>query len=229
MRRSILLLLVTAGPAVFAGPALGASKEELQMLRDIAQLQDQLRSFQSSIDQRMAAVLTLTQQAFDSAARSDASVTALNRSVASTLERELRQALTPVAGLAAKVDNTNNDVSELRSGMHDLTASINRVQENLKDLSNAVKVLQVPAAAAPPQASATELYRSAERDENGGNFDLAISEYQDFLRLYPDDPNASQAQNNLCRVYVTAKRTPLPAACDKSRRGGSAVPPNRRQ
>src|SRR5665213_2034486 len=46
--------------------AFGASKEIMELQRDVALLQDQVRTLQSALDQKVAAVLTLTQQTLDS-------------------------------------------------------------------------------------------------------------------------------------------------------------------
>src|SRR5580700_3842066 len=128
----------------------GASKEQQEMQRDIAQLQDQVRTLQSGFDQKMAALQTLVEQALDAGNKANTTVSVLNASVAQTLDRELKDALRPVAGLTAKVDNANNDLSDVRNSMNDLTMQLNRVQQQLTDLNNAVKVIQAPPAAPPP-------------------------------------------------------------------------------
>jgi TolA-binding protein len=210
-------LLLTAGSLV------GASKEQLEMQRDIAQMQDQLRTLQSTVDQKMAALQTLVQQALDAASKANMSVSVLNAGVTSTLERELKQALTPVAGLAAKVDNTNNDVAEVRNQVQDLNTSVNRIQQILTDVNNALKVMQAPpvppptsaggAGAPPPPADV--LFTNAERDYNGGKFDLAVQEYQDFIKYYPDNLNAARAQFNIAQLHYTQQKFDQAAAdCD---------------
>ena len=217
----------SAALLMLSGSAFGASKEMQEMQRDIAQLQDQIRSMQSSFDQKMAAVQALVQQAADAASKANTNVSVLSAGVSSTLERELKQSLTPVAGLAAKVDNTNNDVSELRNNVQDLNNSVNRIQQMMTDLNNSVKVMSAPAApppspgssgtaigGGPPAASsspssappAEALFTTATRDENGGKFDLAISEYQDFIRFYPENPNAARAQFNIGNTRYTQQK-----------------------
>src|SRR5271169_4579878 len=130
-----LLLLLTPG-AGFA-----ASKEQQEMQRDIAQLQDQVRMLQSAFDQQMAALKTLVEQALDAANKGNTNVSVLTSSVTQTLDRELKDALRPVAGLTAKVDNANNDISDVRSAMADLTTQLNRIQQQLTDINNAIKVI----------------------------------------------------------------------------------------
>jgi tol-pal system protein YbgF len=216
-------LFVTATLLLSAGSVFGASKEQLEMQRDIAQMQDQLRTLQSTVDQKMSALQVLVQQALDAASKANTSMNVLNAGVTSTLERELKQALTPVAGLAAKVDNTNNDVSEVRNQVQDLNNAMNRITQTLTDLNNAIKVMQPPAAPAPapgagggggsgPPPPAEALFTAALRDENGGKYDLAVSEFQDFIRYYPDNPNAARAQYNIGECHYTAQKYEQAAA-----------------
>ncbi len=195
-----------------AGPAFGAaSREQQEMQRDIAQLQDQVKALQSSFDQKMSAIQVLVQQALDAGNKANTGVTVLNSTVNQTLDRELGAKLQPIAGLAAKVDNTNNDVSEVRNSMADLNTSMNKVMQKLNDIDNVLKVLSAPPAA-PPQAAAppaavippaSTLFTNAVRDQNGGKFDLAISEFNDFLKFYPEDPNASSALLNVGECHMS--------------------------
>lgn len=197
-------------------PGLGfaASKEQQEMQRDIAQLQDQVRTLQSGFDQKMAAVETLIQQALDAGNKANTSVNVLNSSVTQTLDRELKDALRPVAGLTAKVDNANNDISDVKSSMADITSQLNRIQQLLADMNNAIKVIQAPAPPpplntnpdspgsrnAPPPASL--LWGNARGDYNSGKADLALSDFAEFLKDYPDDPNAPEAQFTIGEIHL---------------------------
>src|SRR5215469_16374472 len=215
-------LFVTAALLLTTGSAFGASKEQQEMQRDIAQLQDQVRALQSSFDTKMSAVQVLVQQALDAASKANTNVSVLNSSVSTSLERELKQALTPVAGLAAKVDNTNNDVAEVRNQVQDLNSSMNRVMQILTDMNNAIKVMQPQQAPPPPTGAgpggsappppADALFTSAIGDENAGRLDMAISGYQQFIKNYPDNPNAARAQYNIGNSHYTQQKYDLAAA-----------------
>lgn len=199
---------------LFPGTCFGVSKEMQELQRDIAQLQDQVRMLQSAIDQKMATIQALSQQSLDISTRANTNVSVLSAGVTSTLERSLHDSLTPIAGLAAKVDNTNNDVAELRNQMTDLNTKVNRMEQLLLDISNNVKTLQAPPAPPPgpatgqnaPPPDASVVFTGAIRDETGGKLDLAISEYQDFLKFYPNDPNAPRAQYNIGNCHYTKQQ-----------------------
>src|ERR1700686_4654679 len=123
MMRFIGVLGLSTLPIPVAGFA--ASREQQEMQRDIAQLQDQIRTLQSGFDQRMAALQTLVEQALDAGNKTNTNVSVLSSSVAQTLDRELKDALRPVAAVAAKVDNLNNDSAEVRNSLADLTTQMN--------------------------------------------------------------------------------------------------------
>lgn len=195
---------------LFAGSCFGASKEIMELQRDIAQLQSQMQALQSSQDQKLAAIQALVTQALDAAVKANTSVSVLSATVNQTLERELKTQMTPVAGLAAKVENTNNDVAEVRNSVADLNSSMNKILQRLGDINDAIKVLQAPPAAPPSAANggpppvtppAETIFGNAFRDQNGGKLDLALSGYSDFLKFYPDDPNAPKAQLNIGEIH----------------------------
>lgn len=203
--RSLLIALLLFP----AGSLFAVSKEEQQMQRDIAQLQSQIQQLQSAFDTQLATLQTLAAQALDAAGKANTNVSVLNAGVTSTLERQLNQSLTPIAGLAAKVDNTNNDVADLRNQVTDLNTSMNKVLRTLADMNNMIKVLSAPPAAPPGGAapgappSADVMAGNATRDQNGGNLDLAAQEWADFIKFHPDDPTVANAQFQIGEIHYT--------------------------
>ena len=147
MRSTCILALFTLA---IPGSTFAASKEQQEMQRDIAQLQDQVRLLQSGFDQKMATLQTLVEQALDAGNKANTNVSVLTASVTQTLTRELSDSLRPVAGLSSRVDNLGNDTSEIKNSLTDLNTQMNRLQQQLTDVSNAIKVIQSPAAAPPP-------------------------------------------------------------------------------
>ncbi|MGA2713555.1 MAG: tetratricopeptide repeat protein [Bryobacteraceae bacterium] len=218
MKRLIYILALST--LMLPGSIFAASKEQQEMQRDIAQLQDQVRTLQSGFDQKMATLETLVAQALDAGNKTNTNVSVLSASVAQTLDRELKDALRPVAAVAAKVDNLNNDSAEVRNSLADLTTQMNRVIQLLTDMNNAIKVLQAPPAPPPPSNTnpdsagvqpgartsapppAATLYGNANNDYSSGKSDLAVAEFTDFLRFYPDDPFAPNAQYYIGQIHL---------------------------
>src|SRR5579862_4075232 len=124
MKRFLCVLAFSV--PLFTSPVFGASKEQQEMQRDIAQLQDQIRTMQSTLDTKLAALQTLVEQSLDAGNRANTGVSVLSSSVRDTLDRELKDALRPIAGLTAKVDNLANDSASVGSALTDVTAQLNR-------------------------------------------------------------------------------------------------------
>jgi tol-pal system protein YbgF len=100
----------------------------------------------------------------------------------------------------------------------DITSQMGKLQQQMIDIGNAVKTLQ-PAAAPPPPAngigtgtvaqpnagvppvSSETLYQNANRDRNGGNDDLALQEYTDYLKYYGTTTFAPNAQFYIAEIH----------------------------
>src|ERR1017187_7362269 len=116
MMRSIGVIVLSF--VLTPGWGFGASREQQEMQRDIAQLQDSVRTLQSGFDQKMAALQTLVQQALDAANKANTGVTVLNAGVSQTLDREIqsldkeiKDGFRPIAGVTTKLDNVSNDTA----------------------------------------------------------------------------------------------------------------------
>ena len=48
--------------------------------------------------------------------------------------------------------------------------------------------------------------------KTAAKFELAISEYQDFIKYYPDNPNAARAQLNIGQIHYTQQKFELAAS-----------------
>jgi TolA-binding protein len=207
MKLSVFVLATLLLPSA----SFAASREQQEMQRDIAQLQDQVRTLQSGFDQKMAALQTLVQQALDAGNKANVNVSVLTSSVAQTMERELRTGLTPVAGVSAKVDNLGNDMAEVKNSVSDLSGQLNKLRQQLTDINNAIKVIQAPPAPPPgadlgngknaPPVPASTLFTNAMGDYSSGKSDLAASEFADFVKFYPDDPEAPTAQLYIGQIH----------------------------
>jgi tol-pal system protein YbgF len=222
MKRFSFFGVLVLSTLLLTGSSFAASREQQEMQRDIAQLQDQVRTLQSGFDQKMAALQTLVQQALDAGNKANTNVSVLNASVTQTLDRELKEAMRPVAGLTAKMDNVANDMSEVRNALSDLTTQVNRIQQQLTDVNNAVKVIQAPPAAPPPSNSnpdagpgtagaknippAQVQFQNANADYSSGKLDLSASEFADFIRFYPDDPYAVTAQYFIGQAHYAQQK-----------------------
>ncbi len=141
-------LIVSA--ALLAPSAWGANKEMIELSRDVAQLQDQVRTLQRSFDERMSGLQVLMQQALDSSIKANNSVAVLNERMNNGLRDLSTTANAPVAAVGSKLDGVQQDVQALRESVNDLSARMGRLQQQLTDVNLALKAGQGPQPAPPP-------------------------------------------------------------------------------
>src|SRR5436190_9730834 len=218
-RRLIPLFLLIPGIA----PAV--SKEMQELMRDVALLQQQVKDLQQSQDTKLAGLTAMMQQTLDTATKANTAVAVLESGLSRSLQEQVRGVVTSSAGVGSKVDSMGGDVQALRGAVEDITSRLGRLQQQLTDLSKAVQALAAPPAPPPsapgttggpgtatsaggPPASlppATVLYENASRDARGGKFDMALQEYQDYLKYYKDLEYAPNAQFNIGMIHYTQK------------------------
>jgi tol-pal system protein YbgF len=193
-------LLLILGPGAFA-----ADKSIIELQRDMALLQDQMRS----LDQRIATIQTMVQQIAQQTSeigtRSDARIDKLQVAVGQTIKNEVAQLAAPIAGAVAKLDGVGNEVSALRDASGETTRQITSLRSQMDEINNVLKTLPSAAASPPsadngPMVPAPKLFNDAAADMNGKQ-DLALIEFGDFLRLFPNDPLAPQAQFDVGQIH----------------------------
>ena len=143
------VLALLALPAY--APAASREIEELQ--RDVAFLQAQVKVLQASQNQKFVALSASVQQAIDNARDAGNSGAVIQSSVDENLQglqSNLEgKVVGPVASMGARMDQMSTDFKNLQNAVVDLTSIINKLQAQLTDLNNAVKILQTP----PPPAA----------------------------------------------------------------------------
>ena len=213
--RSLLVCLLLAVPIL----APAASKEILELQRDVSLLRDQIKEFQRSQDDKLAAILEAAHSSVENA-RAASNGVAL---ITSTLEKNLRdqtdKVATPVVGLSTRLNEMGAELHTLGMAVGDLTALLNRMQAQLTDLSNAMKVMQSPPAAPPAQSGqpaqstqpaatneappmpAENMYNAARQDYISGKYELATQGFADYLKYYGNTGFAPNAQFYIAMVH----------------------------
>jgi TolA-binding protein len=207
-------------------PSSGASKEIQELQRDVAQLHDQLKQLQQSQDRQLAEIRVLVQQSLSAANDANKSVAVIQNGFQQNLRDQESKVVAPVVGLNTRMDQMSQDLRTVQQAMSDLTGLISKMQTQLMDVNNAVKVIATPAppppggpsgtpgevmgasvgappAGAAPTISATELYNNANRDRAGGKLDLALQEYTDYLRWYGNTDLAPNAQYYIAWIHAS--------------------------
>ena len=212
------LRVATAFLLLVPAASFAANKDMEVLQRDVALMQEDIRTLQRSFDQQMAAVKTLTQQAVDNSNRISTSVGVMQTNTPAEIKREVSAALAPIAGLNTRLDQVSNQVQTLADAVQALNASMQQLHTQLTDLKAVVAAIQLPAATPPPSgtdstvpgaASAQPpppleiIYANATRDYSSGKADLALNEFHDCVKYYPGDPGAAKCQYYIGMIHAS--------------------------
>jgi TolA-binding protein len=191
--------------------SFGASKETVELQRDVAILQDQVRQVQRTLDEKLAQLTLLMQQTQDSAAKANNSLAGVQTAVSDTLTQQIA----PVSRMGSKMDGLSDDVHGMRDTINDLNSRMAKLDAKVTDLGNRMSIMQNPpgapgaapgqpppgTAGLPPQGMTAEsAWQSAEKDRLSGNTDLALKEYQDYITYFPNTEYASAAQYEIGEI-----------------------------
>ncbi|MBI3280618.1 MAG: outer membrane protein assembly factor BamD [Acidobacteria bacterium] len=191
------------------GALYGQKKEVMALQRDVADLQEQVRTLQRTLDEKTTALQVLVQQTLESSNRANTSATVIERAINERLGEQAKNLNAPVANLSAKVEQMSTDFQAVREGIADLTARMGKMQQQIVDLANTVKVMQSPppppggtTSTGPPAGlSSKQLYDNAIRDRNAGNLDLAMQGFNEYLKYFGDTELAPNAQFYIAQIY----------------------------
>lgn len=219
IRRLVLGLLIAS-----LSPAFAVDKNMLELQREVGLLAEQIKQLQQSQDRQLAAIQTLAQQSLDAANRADRDVAVIQSNFQQNGNQLKEQVVGPVVGLSTRMDQIGGDVRTLQQAVADLTSAMSKMSAQLSDLNNSIKVLATPpppppqttgssASGAPgapvsnqPPISQTDLYNSATGDYNSGKVELALQEFQDFLKYYGNADLAPNAQYWIGQIYYSQKK-----------------------
>jgi TolA-binding protein len=210
--------------------AFGASKEIMELQRDVALLQDQVRNLQSTLDQKVAAIQALTQQTLDSVNRTNTTVAIMQNGFNDAMKQQQQSLTGPVANVGQKLDQMSEDFRAVRESVLDMNTRMGKLDAKIADLENLINTVRAPAA--PPPASATPgdsngnpapgaafspgngaaggppqglqagtLYTSAYSDQLAGKYDIAFQEFSDYLKYFSNTDLAPNAQYYLADIY----------------------------
>jgi len=224
-----LALLATIGGVA---PAAAADKEQRQMMADIRMLQEQTQQLQNTLAalaEALKAVDTRLAARVDEQAEASRKALADEKTIVSSISSDLRSVREKVDDNTTRVGSLTVEVQALRQ----LVATSRPAVPAPDTATDALSQPDTPASTAPVAsaalgASPTKLFEQAYGDYALGQWDLAIQGFQDFIRSYPNHPQADEAQVMICNAYLTdGKYDKAVDACDQAIRtypNGSATP-----
>jgi TolA-binding protein len=213
----LFLLTMVLSPAI-----LPAQKKEdiLSMQRDIATMDEHVKQMQKSLDEKMAALTALVQQSIDLSNKTSAAMASMQHNVEQRMTEQGTKLVAPVATLGTKVDEMSGDVRSVQAAVAGLVRQMNDMDAKIADMSSAIRTLSATQISPPPPKEASvggtaqqapdtpppgmsaELsYTAALGDYNGKKDDIALEEFAQYVRYYPQSANAPNAQFYMGQIY----------------------------
>lgn len=205
-----VLLLGALGGAMLTPPPAGAvSKEMIELQQSVDQLAQAQRDMRSTMDTNNATLKTLVQQSLDSINQLNNQMGALQKTVQES-----------AANSGARIDTMTTQTQGLSDNMADVQARVGKLSQQMTDIQGLLQTIDGKisgggpgtgagagsgggasgggggSSGVPPMApiSADTLYQSGLRDFNAGNYDLSKQEFSDYLKNFPTNPLAGNAQ-----------------------------------
>ncbi len=223
-----------AGSLVGPRPAEAVARELILLQQDVTSLLTGQKDLSDKLTQHDAVVKTLIGQSNDNVNKMAATMGSLQKSVQDVQ-----------ANSGARLDTMSTQVQGLSDNLEEIKSRLGKLNQQLVDLQNSVQGLDAkisggapapatglatptsstasprPAGSSPSTLpagapSADTLYSNGLRDITSGKYDLARSEFEDYLKFYSDTDLASNAQFYLGEIFYKQKQyTDAVAAYDK--------------
>ena len=226
-----------AGSLVGPRPAEAVAREILDLQRDVTTLLQGQKDLSDKVIQDHAVMKTLVEQSSDNVNKLGATMGSLQKSVQDVQANSgarLDTMSTQVQGLSDNLEEIKSRLGKLNQQLVDLQNSVQGLDAKISGgaapatgtptpTSSVVPVKPIGAGSSPTSSalpagapSADTLYSNGLRDITSGKYDLANSEFQDYLRYYSDTDLASNAQFYLGEIsYKQKKYDEAVAAYDK--------------
>jgi tol-pal system protein YbgF len=207
-----VMVLMIAAPAT---PAFAVSKEIIQLQTQVQDLADRMAAMKQSFDERMGVMRSLVEQTTDNMNKLTESVQAMQK----VLQQQN-------ADSQAKIDQVSGQIQTLNDSIDELKARLAKTGKQLEDIQNQQQNLPQPSqttpagapAGAPPAGAPTAaptgaaaqappadvLYNNALRDYNSARYELALSQFQDYIKYYPTTDLAGNAQFYIADIEYRA-------------------------
>jgi tol-pal system protein YbgF len=188
MFAALLLILAMSLRSYADDKAVLQLKQAVDDLKtEVELLERQVRSMQESNDRNSGQLSTLITQIIDN-------VNAI-RQAQSRVAEGSNSALSEVNGLGERLSATNQ--------------RIDRVSEQLAELKKIVENLpKLPTFTQITPGNPDQLFAAAYGDYSRGNYDLAISEFRQYVETYPSSEMADNAQYWVGEAYYAKKSYP---------------------
>jgi tol-pal system protein YbgF len=215
-----------AGSLVGPRPVLAVAREIIELQRDVTSILQGQKDMQTQMTQDHTVQKTLIEQSSDSVNKLNTTMSGLQKSVQDVQANSgtrLDTMSTQVQGLSDNLEEIKSRIGKLNQQLVDLQNSVQNIDARLAggtptgapaptggsaSAPNGASASPRSDASAPAGAlpSADTLYSNGLRDITSGKYDLARSEFADYLRYYGETDLASNAQFYLGEIAYSQKQ-----------------------
>src|SRR5271170_7082963 len=194
------ILFVLALLTICIAPAFAVNKDMVELQAQVTQLQQQMTQMKQSFDERMGVMKNLLEQNTDAANKVTTAINGLQASI--NKQQQDR---------SGQVDQISGQIQALNDTMDELKVRLAKLSKQFEDMattqqsmaqqqSQAQQQAQAIAQAPPPDV----LYNNALRDYNGGKSDVAVQEFNDYIKFYPNTDLSGNAYFYLAEIQFKA-------------------------
>jgi len=214
-----------AGSLVGPRPVLAVAREIIELQRDVTSILQGQKDMQTQMTQDHTVQRTLIEQSSDSVNKLNTTMSGLQKSVQDVQANSgtrLDTMSTQVQGLSDNLEEIKSRIGKLNQQLVDLQNSVQNIDARLAggtpvgaSAPTGAGASAPSGAAVPPRSdaaapggaspSADTLYSNGLRDITSGKYDLARSEFADYLKYYGETDLASNAQFYLGEIAYSQK------------------------
>ena len=192
LTRYVSLLTLISVMCLLSTPAWSVNKEMVQLQASVDDLKAQMTQMSQSFNERMGVMKNLIDQNTDTMNKVG---TAINN-LQGLIQKQQGDSASHGDQLSGQIQALNDSIDELK-------ARLAKVSKQLEDLQSAQQSIAAQQAQQTQQASAPPpdvLYNNALRDFNAAKNDLAVQEFKDYIKYYPNTDLAGNAYYYLADI-----------------------------
>ena len=218
-----MLASAFAGSLIGPRPVMAVAREIIELQRDVTSILQGQKDLQTQMTQDHTIQRTLIEQSSDTVKSLNSTMSGLQKSVQDVQ-----------ANSGTRLDTMSTQVQGLSDNLEEIKSRLGKLNQQLVDLQNSVQSIDArlaggnptgaPSGAAPsakpaadagspassgpsgPPVSADTLYTNGLRDIQTAKYELARSEFQDYLKYYGETELASNAQFYLGEIAYAQRQ-----------------------
>ncbi|HXT27260.1 MAG TPA: tol-pal system protein YbgF [Candidatus Eisenbacteria bacterium] len=222
-----LVVGAVCGSLIGPRPARAVAREIIELQRDVTTLLQGQKDLSTQLTQDHTVMRTLLEQSNDSVGRLNGTMSGLQKSVQDVQANSGARLDT----MSTQVQGLSDNLEEIKSRLGRLNQQLVDLQNTVQSLDAKISGGVAPSGTAPastsptgaaatqplggggaaaspngPAPSADTLYSNGLRDITSGKYDLARSEFGDYLKYYGDTDLASNAQFYLGEIAYSQRQ-----------------------